>query len=241
VIKKWEKLERILPYLVLLGAYLISVGIFAYAGCENLNSDMSSEMVLANLLNEEGGFMSKNWYYSTEMRVFSMVPVYQLGLLLFGSWKAARIFSVTLLLAALAVSYLYMMRSLGYGRSMAYCAAGLILPTSLYSMFLMVYGLCYTVYVIAVFFLIALVVRMTQGRINRILGTVLILLIAFLNGLNGVRMLMLLAAPLGLAAALMLFMRLTASESLGEALHAPEAGYMLWTIVICVGLLAGAV
>ena len=60
--RTWEKIERLLPYLVLLSAYLISVGIFAYAGCENLNSDMASEMVLANLLNEEGKLLSENWY-----------------------------------------------------------------------------------------------------------------------------------------------------------------------------------
>jgi len=236
---RWEKLGRLLPYLVLLAAYLISVGIFAYAGCENLNSDMSSEMVLANLLNEEGKLISENWFYSTELRVISMVPVYQLGLLLFDSWKLARIFSVAVILAGLAASYVYLMRSLGFGRSTVYYAAGLLLPTSLYSMFLMVYGLCYTVYIIVIFVLLAIIVRMQQGRFHKIPGYILLFVVSFLNGLNGVRMLMMFAAPLGLAACILLFRRLAACKSLREAIKAPETAYMSGTIAICAGLLAG--
>jgi len=236
---KWEKAERLLPYLVLLAAYLISVGIFAYAGCENLNSDMSSEMVLADLLNQEGKLISKNWFYSTELRVVSMVPVYQLGLLLFDSWKLARIFSVAVILAGLAASYVYLMRSLGFGRSTIYYSAGLLLPTSLYSMFLMVYGLCYTVYIIVIFMLLAIIVRMEQGRFNKALGFILLFTISLLNGLNGVRMLMMFAAPLGLAASILLFKRIVGCKSLREAFRTSEMAYMLGTIVICAGLLVG--
>ena len=35
------------------------------------DSDISSEMVLANLLAEEGSVLSQNWYYSTELRVLN--------------------------------------------------------------------------------------------------------------------------------------------------------------------------
>ena len=87
-----------LPWLVLAAAYLFTVGFQALYGMHNLNADNSSEMVLADLLNEEGGFLSTNWYYSTELRVVSPVPVYQLGLLPFDSWHMARTFSVAVLL-----------------------------------------------------------------------------------------------------------------------------------------------
>lgn len=74
-----------LPVLVLICAYLFSVGVYAYLGTHNLDSDQSGEMVLAQLLNEERSFLSENWYYSTELRVVSPVPVYQLALLVFDS------------------------------------------------------------------------------------------------------------------------------------------------------------
>ena len=183
---KWERLERILPYLVLLAAYLLSVGIFAVMGSENLDSDMSSEMVLANLLNEEGKLLSENWYYSTELRVATAVPVYQLGLMLFDSWHMARTFAVAVLLAAMAAAYLYLMHSAGFGSAMAYCAAGLILPVSVYSKFLLVYGHFYSVHFILICLLLALVIRLVQGRFNRILGALLLIKLRslFFNTLN---------------------------------------------------------
>jgi hypothetical protein len=46
----WEKIGRLIPYLVLLGAFLFSVGIYAYLGTHNLDSDQSSDMVMAQLL-----------------------------------------------------------------------------------------------------------------------------------------------------------------------------------------------
>ena len=137
---KSEKLGHILPWLVLLAAYLFSVGIFAYMGCENLDADMTSEMVLADLLNKEGKLLTTSWYYSTELRVVSAVPAYQLGLLLFDSWQMARTFAVALLLALFVAAYLFLMRSFGLGSPMIYCAAALILPVSVTNMSLLVYG-----------------------------------------------------------------------------------------------------
>lgn len=237
--KRWEKLERWLPYLVLLCAYLLSVGIFAVMGSENLDSDMSSEMVLASDLNEEGALLSKEWYYSTEIRVASPVPVYQLGLLLFDSWHMARTFSIAVLLAGLAASYLYFMHGFGLGHTMAYCAAGLILPISIYSKFLLVYGQFYSVYFIVVCLLMGTLVRMANGSMKRLTGTCVLVLLSVWSGMSGLRMLMLCAAPLGLAAAILFFCRLTKCASLSEALHARETGHLLYALVICAGLLAG--
>ncbi len=45
------------------------------AGPNRLDADMASEQLLANLLAREGGVMSTNWYYSTELRVLTMSSV----------------------------------------------------------------------------------------------------------------------------------------------------------------------
>jgi len=46
------------------------VSIFSYQhGAQWLNSDHSSEMVLGKLLADENTFVSRNWYYSTEIRL----------------------------------------------------------------------------------------------------------------------------------------------------------------------------
>ena len=53
-----------------------------------LDSDMASEMVLAKQLNTEGVLLSKNWYYSTELRIFGNAQLLRIFLLLFpNNWR----------------------------------------------------------------------------------------------------------------------------------------------------------
>ena len=107
------KALKSLPWLVLAAALALSVGIFARSGRHNLDADLSSEMVLAQLLNEEGRLVTDSWYYSTELRSLSPVPLYQLGLRLFSSWHAARVFAVSVVLLVFVASLLYMARAMG--------------------------------------------------------------------------------------------------------------------------------
>lgn len=57
--------ENKAPLLVLLAGWLNAIVYAIVKGRTLMNSDVSSEFVLANLLNKEGGILSKNWYYST--------------------------------------------------------------------------------------------------------------------------------------------------------------------------------
>ena len=60
-----KKLCRALPWLMVVAAYLLTITFFALYGSHNLNADDSSEMVLANLLNEEGKWiLTESWLYS---------------------------------------------------------------------------------------------------------------------------------------------------------------------------------
>ena len=111
--KRPKTMMRLLPWLLLAAAFALSVGYYALYGAHNLNADDSSEMVLAAQLNEEGTFLSENWLYSTELRVVSPVPLYQLGLRLFDSWHAARTFAIAVVLLCIIASSLFMMRQLG--------------------------------------------------------------------------------------------------------------------------------
>ena len=47
-----KHLRRALPWAVLALCYLLTVSVMALWGTHNINSDMSSELVLAELLNE---------------------------------------------------------------------------------------------------------------------------------------------------------------------------------------------
>ena len=98
----FRRMLSLWPLLVCMVCLAVSVGVYAVYGQHNLDSDISSEFVLAQLLNEEGRFfLTDEWYYSTELRIVSPVPVYQIALRLFEDWHMARTFSIAVLLAGL--------------------------------------------------------------------------------------------------------------------------------------------
>lgn len=76
--KTREGICILLAALVFAACLAVTVGNYAAYGEHNLDSDMSSEFVLAQLLNEEGRLITDSWYYSTEIRLVSPLPVYQL-------------------------------------------------------------------------------------------------------------------------------------------------------------------
>ena len=227
-----------LPWLVLAAAYLFTVGFQALYGMHNLNADNSSEMVLADLLNEEGGFLSTNWYYSTELRVVSPVPVYQLGLLLFDSWHMARTFSVAVLLAGVVASLLYALRGADIGDAGIYASAALILPFSRVYNYLFLYGGGYTVFFMLTCWLIGLSLRLLTGcKVKRRL--LIIALLSLWGGLNGVRMLMMSGAPLLLACAMLAFRKGLRCRSASEMLGSGECRMLLGAGISMAAMAAG--
>ena len=186
---KRQTASKGLPWVVLVVAYLMTVMFQALYGMHNLNADVSSDMVLAQLLNEEGSLLSNNWYYSTELRLVSHVPVYQLGMLLFDSWHAVRTFAIAVLLAGAALSLIYVLRGVGLQKCAPYAATAIILPFSGAQDFLFVYGLCYTVWFIVTCLMLGLIFRLNQpkGRKGRLFW---IVLISVAGGMGGLRMFM---------------------------------------------------
>lgn len=231
-------IQRGLPYLVLIAAYLMSVGLFALYGEHNLDSDMSSEMVLAEVLNEEGALFSEEWYYSTELRVVSPVPLYQLGLKLFDSWHGARTFAIAVMQLGVVLSFLFMARAAGMKEGGVYCAAVLILPFSQAYTFLFAYGGFYVAYFTMTCLVIGMMLRMHRSE-RKLLLSLLMALAGVWSGMTGVRMLMILGAPLMLTCMLALFDQIRRSAS-GKEVIQSEALSMTWAALIHVaGMLAG--
>ena len=90
-----------------------------------ITSDDSAEMILARQLVDEGGILSRNWYYSTELRVLNLQLVYMPFFLIFKSWSAVR-------LAATVVWWVILLLSLYY-QSDAFSSCQL-LPTALHTL-----------------------------------------------------------------------------------------------------------
>ena len=234
-----KHLRRALPWAVLALCYLMTVGVMALWGTHNINSDMSSEMVLAQLLNEEGGINSENWYYSTELRTFSHVPVLQLGLRLFPqNWAAARVFSLAVMLAMAAASFIYMGRDAGLRDSAVYAAGLILLPVSETHRYLFSLGGGYIPYVALSALIVGVVLRMPQRR-HRLVRLLIAVLLCFWGGLSGVRMPMICGAPLLLSCAVEGFAALRRASSLREALVSKEGVSLIGSCVCMAGMMAG--
>ena len=127
--KRSDRFFRLFPWVWLVAAYCITMLVLCLHGRNYIDSDMSSEMVLANLLNQEGGLLSTNWWYSTELRVFCLQPFYRVGLLLFPhDWYAARMLGQGLCMLLLVAVYLYAWRGMGFRSSGAWSAGALVCP-----------------------------------------------------------------------------------------------------------------
>ena len=78
-----------------------------------INSDASSELILARLLNSQGKFISEDWFYSTELRVLNTQFVYKIALFLFGdNWKYARCFSMAIFMLLIMGAAIYISKQL---------------------------------------------------------------------------------------------------------------------------------
>lgn len=229
-------------YLALILACAFSLAWFARYGMHNQNADLSSEMVYADLLNEEGRLLTDSWYYSTELRSVSPTPLYQLGLLLFPeSWHAARTFAVAAMTALTLASFLFMARGVGMGRARVWCAAVLALPLcDDYSVFC-AYGLFYSAYLALIFLILGLLARFAKaGAGRRARGyAALAAGLAFYGGLGGVRMVIVCAAPLGLFCALTALSRAQTCASWREAARSAEGRLLLAAAAVAAGTLAG--
>ena len=236
---QWMKrrIGLLLAVLVLITCMAVTIGNYAVYGKHNLDSDTCSEFVLAQLLNEEGRLMTDSWYYSTELRLISPLPVYQLSLALFDDWHAARVFANTVLLLGLALSLLYLARGAKCSMTSALlCASVLVLPLTKYHAFLFIFGGCYTIWAIMTFIQLGLIMRMDQRRLRE---PVLLAILGFLCGLSGLRMLMMFVTPLLLCCVLMLCMELRDCGSMKEVSALPAWRISVGCALVAVTTFAG--
>ena len=93
-----------------------------------LDSDASSELVLANHLHETGNVLSDDWYYSTELRVLNTQLIFAPLFGLFSSWRRVRLAGTLLLQLILVASYGYMIWQAGRDKKPSFWEA----PCSFY-------------------------------------------------------------------------------------------------------------
>ena len=211
-----RKIKESIPEILLVFLCLsLAVGTFFLLGEHNIDADSASEMVLADLLNQENGLLSTNWFYSTELRVISPVPVYQLCLRFISSWHVARTIANVILLCGMTALVILTGKSLGLGEASVYTGALILLPVSWAQRFLVSWYGFYTVYVMDTCLFLLLIAR---GRRKRL--SVVLFLLGGISGLSGVRMPMLCGIPVLAASLLCLLFKDSGKKELRRVVYA---------------------
>ena len=109
--KKLEGKQKHIEYALLAGVFLILCFFLYRYTVYTLDSDASSELVLAkHLADEGGGILSKNWYYSTEVNFLNDQLAFELMFFFTDNWRVARMGGTLILLAILLISFYYFCR-----------------------------------------------------------------------------------------------------------------------------------
>lgn len=170
-----------------------------------LDSDMASEMILADILNKEHSVsgLTHSWYYSTELRFLQMQWFYRIGLLLFPhNWHMARVISMMLAIALLGFGVWLLFFATGLRDYGVWAAAFCFFPGGGWYFFQTLYGGYYLPYILISLFTISLILLLIKEikLKKKVFYTIMILFLGLASGLNGVKQLMVFYVPLIISA-----------------------------------------
>jgi hypothetical protein len=183
-------------YLCIVGILAVSTYMAYIYGRQWLNSDMSSEMVLGNLLAKENRLVTSNWVYSTEIRLvyqqLFFVPLFKL----FDDWRVVRAITLLLNNIVLLASYFFMMRQFSVSKKIVlFTSLFLVLPVSMVYWEIVLFG-GYYVFFIAMFFcyLGLFAILLNSGK-KSTAAFIFFALLSFVFGVGGIRGLMNIQVP----------------------------------------------
>ena len=237
-------LESFLPWVWLVCAYCITLGVLIVRGEGYIDSDMSSEMVLADLMNQEGDwFLSKGWGYSTEIRVFYLQLIYRITLLIFPhNWFAARMLGQAVWLLLLVLCMLYAGHTLGLRGCGVWAAAALICPFGTDHFWFCLFSGSYIPHIILTLLSFALAIQFMQSfgkKLSiRLALLFLLALVSFINGLGSLKGLMAVYLPMLMAASLALAFSLHSGPG-PVSVRSAEFRFLIGAVVSAASAAAG--
>ena len=199
---KCHKFSWLAEWLILAAVFVHYVYFMNKYMDQYLYYDYSAELVAGNILAKEGGMIPKDWFFSTELRVWNVPQVFALFFRFSEDWHFVRLMGCVffMILLILSVIFLaYQMEIKEYAPSMATCFA---LPFSLEYFDYVLNGLYYMPHIITALFTLGLILFADKKKEtkNRIILSAVLGILAFFTGLGGMRMLLLLYIPMVFAA-----------------------------------------
>lgn len=228
------KVYKMLPYLILLLVFSFNIMLLVLKGTSLLDSDIASEIVLADFLNKEGGLVSPNWFYSTEIHIFSQQPFLQLGLYIFpNDWNLARTLGIALELIMIVLGYFLLSYSIKEkSRYAAWFAIIVICPFGFWYMHMITVSGFYMAPLLFSMLGVSFIALFIEAddRIKRVIWLILMLMTAFCSGMKSVRYLIFPYAPLLVTAVCLLIYRVQREPEKIKSFHCKEWRFAIGVI-----------
>ena len=190
---------------------LVFIGVFSYFfGRQWIDSDHSSEMVLAGILADENTLVSSSWLYGNELRlvyqtIFTMPLFKLLGRL--DNWALIRAINIVLNNIVLFFSYLFMMKQFNVKTKwILFSGIFLFMPVSIEYWNIVTFGGYYIFFIIQLFFCLGLYIRLLshEGAVKTHLAeSSFFSAISLVLGIQGIRPLLFVFFPLLLTCAIL--------------------------------------
>jgi len=194
-----------LGLVILAGVFLIAWYYMDHYIMYTLNSDHSSDLVLGHLLAEENAVISKDWYYSTVLKVVDINLIWALLFKLTDNWHTVRVLGSVIIYAIMLLGLWFCCRQAGLKKYFGYIGAVLLLPVSGDYFDIVMRGVYYAATIVAALLTLGLCFAWTHSR-GRKRDTGLLALgigLAAVGGLCGPMQLAMFNVPLVLAALLL--------------------------------------
>lgn len=189
--------------IILMIAGFISMELYLRRTMESqTDSDISSELILANLLAEEGSVVSSNWYYSTEIRVLNTNLVFAPLFRVFHSWHKVRLLGTVIIHFCLLISIYIFCRVTKLISLFPIIGLMLVLPFSgVYYSYVLQFPY-YVPHIVITILTFSLICYGSENNHNIGISVAVLflgLILAFLAGMGGARQLIVFFIPLFLA------------------------------------------
>ena len=163
-----------------------------------LNSDDTSELMLAKILADENRLITPSWFYSTELRVFNTQILYAFLFKFFNNWHKIRIVSDILLTLTMLASAYWLYRVFKLKKYAWLGLAMLLIPTSVHYFEIVLKGAYYYPHIVISILTVAMLESLRNLKGKKLLSFILITilcLLAFLSGLGGPRQILIIYLP----------------------------------------------
>ena len=201
-------------------------------GYRYLNSDDSSELVLARILASEHSILTRDWIYASELRVLNTNLVFAPMFYLFSSWRMVRAVGGSIMLLIYAASYISIPYAWKYDDKWFYLTAFILMMPFANCWQFFGLKMYYLPHVFISFISLTLtgLIYHSENRKRMVLYITILVLFAFVAGLGGARSVEYTYAPLFMAAFIAMIFdrgsrRLVISSTLAGA--ASAVGYLI--------------